>query len=359
MVDHIHFQYNGILFGLLLLSVGFVLSENYLWSAFCFAVLLNMKHIFIYVAPVYIVYLFKFYCLRKDNFIFNLVKLATVVGAVTGASFGPFYEHIPQVLLRLFPFKRGLSHAYWAPNFWSLYNFVDKVVSVVLKKKSHAAAMTGGLVQTYDHDNLPSITPVMTFAITGVAMLPCLLKLLFLKYDKARTGSHFIRALTICACTSFMFGWHVHEKAILMVLIPLTVLAVLDKTDAKAAFFLGIVGHYSLFPLLFTVELTLVKTYLFLAYTSLALYGLRSLHQDLSLNLLVKLYVFGLGCVFVYENVVHKVLNLDERFPFLPLMLTSVYCGFGVFMFWLVYYVRFLFMGSHAVEVKGGKLKKN
>lgn len=35
------------------------------------------------------------------------------------------------------------------------------------------------------------------------------------------TYTVFLRAIAHCGFASFMFGWHVHEKAIMLVLVPL------------------------------------------------------------------------------------------------------------------------------------------
>lgn len=187
MVDHIHFQYNGILFGVLLLSLGAMISEEYLKSALYFTVLLHTKHIFVYLAPVYFIYLLRSYCFGGASLstaLRRVIKLAAVVAGITALSFGPFYDHIPQVISRLFPFKRGLSHAYWAPNFWALYNVVDKAAAILVHRQSSTVTTTSGLVQTFDHQVLPSITPFTTFVITGIMMLPCLGKLWLLSGNR-------------------------------------------------------------------------------------------------------------------------------------------------------------------------------
>jgi len=51
----------------------------------------------------------------------------------------------------LFPFGRGLCHAYWAPNFWVFYIMADKGLAFILRKlgfniQMPAASFTAGLV---------------------------------------------------------------------------------------------------------------------------------------------------------------------------------------------------------------------
>ena len=89
----------------------FSLQCRCLEAAFLFAVLLNLKHIFLYMAPAYFVYLLKHYCFRapqvpsppaqpaerrshapkmKDFLFTNFIKLGALVVAVFSLSFGPF-----------------------------------------------------------------------------------------------------------------------------------------------------------------------------------------------------------------------------------------------------------------------------
>ena len=70
------------------------------------------------------------------------------------------------VIARLFPFKRGLTHAYWAPNFWALYNGLDLVGSRLVSKFVDptfvaASTLTGGLVQESEHALLPNVPPLV------------------------------------------------------------------------------------------------------------------------------------------------------------------------------------------------------
>ncbi|XP_074073076.1 dolichyl pyrophosphate Glc1Man9GlcNAc2 alpha-1,3-glucosyltransferase isoform X4 [Macrotis lagotis] len=67
IVDHIHFQYNGFLFGLMLLSIARLFQKRHLEGAFLFTILLHFKHIYLYVAPAYGVYLLRSYCFTADK----------------------------------------------------------------------------------------------------------------------------------------------------------------------------------------------------------------------------------------------------------------------------------------------------
>ena len=161
LVDHIHFQYNGFLNGILLLSMLKLVQNNVLQSSALFVILLNLKHLYIYVAPAYFVYILRNYCLTANYRIrfMNCVKLAAIIGFLFAVSFGPFIGQLEQVIGRLFPVKRGLTHSYWAPNFWAIYNSLDKAVGLLNRgnKPAAKATMTGGLVQEFEHQNLPSI----------------------------------------------------------------------------------------------------------------------------------------------------------------------------------------------------------
>lgn len=62
MVDHIHFQYNGLLLGLLLLSVYCCAVQCYRAAALSFSILVLMKHLYVPLAPVLAVFFLRHFC---------------------------------------------------------------------------------------------------------------------------------------------------------------------------------------------------------------------------------------------------------------------------------------------------------
>lgn len=84
------------------------------------------------VKPAYFVYLLRSFCMSPQGEVLPLrfLSLANAVIAVFVVSLGPFIlmGQLPQLASRLFPFKRGLNHAYWAPNAWALITAADRVL---------------------------------------------------------------------------------------------------------------------------------------------------------------------------------------------------------------------------------------
>lgn len=88
MVDHVHFQYNGVLLGVLLASLAALRAGNVLAAGVLFAVLLNMKHLFLVLAPVYFVFILRGWVWGR-GWVLRLLAMAAAVIAVFGASLAP------------------------------------------------------------------------------------------------------------------------------------------------------------------------------------------------------------------------------------------------------------------------------
>ena len=195
LVDHMHFQYNGLLLGLLILCLDCANRNQHLMLTVYFSILVLMKHLFVPLATVFGVYLLATHCYinrssSKSNpvytfSIFRLLQVVLIAIVALLVCFGPFiyyanesqyfsfsqsamditasssttsssleipiepflvlghqipsqYLHqttqILRILSQLFPFGRGLVHAYWAPNVWALYCVADKMLTWIVQK---------------------------------------------------------------------------------------------------------------------------------------------------------------------------------------------------------------------------------
>ncbi|KAL7557407.1 hypothetical protein ACA910_009112 [Epithemia clementina (nom. ined.)] len=322
-LDHVHFQYNGFLLGILLLSLACLWqgaavastntktntandtrnSQQQVWLAFhlyhlagaiLFALLLTLKHLYMTLAPWYFCYLLRKYCFvlvpPKDgrsketttkvscidkntdqpdktpcrySLVFSLGRFL-VLGAIAAFTillpFVPLVwsahkhqqhttiEVLHRILQRLFPFGRGLVHDYWAGNVWALYMALYKlkvlpflswlpapddifppsvVASVLLISLLpgcwcawNAASCTASIVK-HDDDNDDSRK--------NGDDLP--------RLSSKSSSAHalILAGVSYSALVSFMTAYHVHEKAIVTTLLPLTLWTFATTTSTRPA----------------------------------------------------------------------------------------------------------------------------
>ena len=292
-----------------------------------FSSLLNFKHIFIYVAPAYFVFLLQSYVVKGTNavshsgigerlftlgtitlvpFAFSVVPLA-LSGLSSSAPAGPL-GILTQMVRRLFPFSRGLNHAYWAANVWALYTFADRVLVKLLALEDDASASASrGVIGDTHFAVLPQIEPGHCFLLTLTVTLLFSARL-FVK----PTQTAFLQAVTLFGLTSFLFGFHVHEKAILLALVPLTLLAPLNYLYTRMTLLLSAAGVIALFPLLYQVQETPIKivySLLWFLVTFRALFAAQfrptPSNIDLIVHSLENIYLAGLVPLQIFVSFVH------------------------------------------------------
>jgi len=146
-----------------------------------------------------------------------------------------------QVLRRLFPFDRGLLGGYWAGNFWAIYAFIDTALKIPLGHSKSSLRKT----KREPFDYLPNISPPFTIFLILLFTVPLMIciwrnprKVLFPYY------------LAFAIYTFFFFGYHVHEKALLMVILVYHAVSLDSSLSLHISTLLRISMGISAFPLI-------------------------------------------------------------------------------------------------------------
>ncbi|CAD5228930.1 unnamed protein product [Bursaphelenchus okinawaensis] len=332
LLDNVHFQYNSFLYGILLMGIGCFVDGCYFRAGLALSILLNFKHIFLYYVFAFVYGFVAQYLLPINRtVILRIVLLGISVVTPVILSFGPFIykggiAQLHQILSRLFPFKRGLTHSYWAPNFWTLYNTVDYILYKLKVKgwrtTETAPQYTNGQVQTYNHSVLPNISVEVTLALVLLSSVTVLV------VKRSNGRENILSTMILSAFSFFLFSWHVHEKAVLLIQIPLVILGFVNPIYASISMLFTQASVVALFPLFFDKSIeNLIKYGLHFGYIIV----LKSVyHNVFNLNSVFdfKNKVFLVATVFleVYKGIVHTVI-FGDRADFLPLMMTSLLCS--------------------------------
>jgi len=344
-----------------------------------FALLLTLKHLYLILAPLYFIFLLRRFCFpatrgcrsgglsgvvtagQVEGVRFSPTRLAIlglIVIITISTPFFPFFmekngkEQLIQIISRLFPFQRGLTHDFWAGNVWAIYLLLEKVSGTILKTRKNVFGRNFVLdALMHIFENLvpmpfPMITPLTTAILLFIGLMPALFCAWKIGTNmKGLEKSDQKEALLYCvvysSITSFMLAWHVHEKAIMTAIIPCTFLAFSSVDGGRLFLRLSSLGHLGLMPLIFHPKELLVKILLNLSYFALSIFILEIANAETIKSQNIQLLEMGdkIGlCVIIvvtiYTEIVHPLIFVDQM-EFLPLMLVSCVCATGLLLCWI------------------------
>ncbi|XP_058180507.1 probable dolichyl pyrophosphate Man9GlcNAc2 alpha-1,3-glucosyltransferase isoform X1 [Rhododendron vialii] len=305
LIDHGHFQYNCISLGLTIGAVAAILSDKDLLACFLFSLALNHKQMSAYFAPAFFSYLLG-KCLRRQNPLLEVLKLGFVVIGTFSIVWWPYLQSVEaflQVLSRLAPFERGIYEDYVA-NFWC-------TSSLLIKWKRLFT--------------IPSLK-LLSLGATVSASLPSMVPQIW-----APSKQGFLYGLLNSSLSFYLFSYQVHEKSILLPLLPASFLAIDEP------FLFKWMMHYallSMFPLMCRDELIL--PYISLSALFILLYhapgGRKEKRDALSPSNLKSFVVVFLVLCSLVLHVVYFAVSPPEKYPFLFEAMIMLLC-FSQFLF--------------------------
>lgn len=342
LIDHGHFQYNGVSLGLTIAAVAALHKGRNLLSSVLFVLSLSFKQMSLYHALPF------FFYLLGDSFRGGIMKgipRVAAIGLVVVLTFAfvwlPFWTQLAQfkqVFVRLFPLARGVFEDK-VSNVWCAVNVVIKLRNL-FSNEEMAMVCVGS---------------------TLIAVLPSCLDLLFRPNQKK-----FVYSLVNSALAFFLFSFQVHEKSILLAAIPV---ALLLPSDPFMSMWFTAISSFSMLPLLLKDGLlipTVALSILHVIATTLMVDVFPTDNQNLSKSgnqsvtnfwWWAVFYVSMGGCaVLTYVNVfVKPPHHLPDLFP----LLTSVYSCVHFLMFLLYFnYKQFLLEGVGAItKIESNKEK--
>lgn len=326
IIDNGHFQYNSVMLGLFIGCLRALDTANFIEASILFVGSLLFKQMALYYAPVVF-----FYILGRCLFPLNIKRLASV-GVTVVASilvclipWLTSLEQLTQVLVRVFPLNRGL----WEDkvgNFWCATNTVIKYKTLFTNEQLQKLSLLGTLL----------------------AISPSCISV-FLRKDPVVL----LLAASCCSWAFYLFSFQVHEKSVLLPLIPSSLLLFeSNKEWASMVYWMNNVSYFSMWPLLQREKLGLQYFVLGALWNYLTSFELPQFWLNKAVVSLSYMAFLGLFALEYTDSI-----PFVDRFPDLYVVLNVVlsFCCFAFTFLWL--HVQLYY--AYTTETKSSAVKKS